>query len=1430
MNHSHPLHVFSIRLQQRGAHMKIIFKEPTAPKYLFINAATNRVHLKTPVTGGVTIGTDNTCKAAMALQEFFGKNTNATLQRKSALDELNRYKSALEYDIKVAPKAIREKKEERLQQILQYIETLTHIQNNPQINILDQALPHYPQAFANIMESKESNFYSMLLRPRSIDSSIRSKHHVFTVRREGDQAFYNTLSETFSSINVKKMRSPKDKLREEAESILKSTSTLKETQAALTAKAQALFNITIDFTRDEKGNLIDHKYLQKLFMIEMPCEPAEYLDDLMNACALNVWDTIPTSPFNALTDIIDSTARAERLSILTQFFLGEVNIYCLTNQKISGPQTDFGRVLDTATSFIFDPLNKALARKVKYAIENGQSVETVLFDFINNYHNDFHLKQSLTQEEMTTIKKRFFEHFTTVKDSQHFDDFSLLDLDHEGKFVSHQGSICTDFAEVIAAGFSQHDNDFYRAVRNDSRKMKGVLPHTNDCIKATFEIEDDALAHYLIELASNNATLNDAAALLLADTENGKKVFEVIPAPTKAALITSTHWNKLKALVGASIIDTAVQNAFNNLFLSQLIQMQLTTSMAKALYTAVVTTINAEGKNGYGTTQELTLLLNQLEIAHDSLAPHTHDGFTITVKQDVATTITELFNQFKNKFYLNTEMTANLYREVLDRYGANSTEYLAMQALNNAGWGAPKKLLEALRLLEITVENTSYPFGGINGYIIETNATNLQLIENIQAQRTQYHLAPEAVAKIYEHVTHLKLDSSLETLNNINTPEKIKKALQILGIHFTDIGFHETAGYWVKMSPTSYETIKYIVTANHQKSNANENSSMTQAMLSSPIVVTATMAPEHTFFSRFSNSSNSSNFSNSSNSHLTTTTSTTTMINNHFTVERVAAFKMTALPANASSVQLNCPPTILTAFQNILRDTPILGCTFINPYTNAVETLPTDVTQLTARHLQIIARNQRSNTSGKLNMSLYNNKLIEQKVAALCCLVKATNIAGLVQVNASGGYNAHSAVPFATPQNMIVIDQPGLQWQGDFRNTGGMCFYPADTTSTLLPDNYAEWQSTMFQHMYGKQRPLAPSSDSITVTWRGMQGQLDLSLVAHAIAAEFSQALDAAVSQGNVCVAANQVINFKFLKAGMGYFAAGLQGDTDALQHARLLGILQALRQIAALPAEQRLAMLGKVKRIELPRSYNAAFAHTLSQIAHVVQHDLGLTWGGTPSEDVYTVREGYINACTNCGDPFAMIGNEGGYSSVDAAMATNAELDHLNAAFNNQMQLRASPLSAPTNIASLNGAALTANTTTTTTSIVSTLSDTFTSFFNSNSSSSNSSAINTTPMSVTDTLMALITDKTRNMTRGRWKELCENPLIEVGISKFSGNAALATAAHQIEKQGQQLVVLDKRNGYQAITDVAAKEAILNVLIIQLRLDQPTATASLVRH
>ena len=75
---------------------------------------------------------------------------------------------------------------------------------------------------------------------------------------------------------------------------------------------------------------------------------------------------------------------------------------------------------------------------------------------------------------------------------------------------------------------------------------------------------------------------------------------------------------------------------------------------------------------------------------------------------------------------------------------------------------------------------------------------------------------------------------------------------------------------------------------------------------------------------------------------------------------------------------------------------------------------------------------------------LYGGLLTEDQIARIRCLVKGSTVVGKVTATHVYGYGPRKAQELSKPEDVIVIDQAGLQWQGDLRNTGGMFFYPED--------------------------------------------------------------------------------------------------------------------------------------------------------------------------------------------------------------------------------------------------------------------------------------------------------------------------------------------------------------------------------------------------
>ena len=313
--------------------MKIPFAEPMSPRYIYINPETNHVHLLVPLVQGQEISTDNTCKSTAALTEF----------KNAALNELNTYKSALEFDLELLgddSPPLKALKEARLTQINAYINAMPPMQEK------------YSSAIASQMSKMSSNLYSIQLRPHTQDPQSIVVNPVFSIERTNDvkmtpkSVLFNTMYEAYPQLTIAPL-DPKSQLDAAVLRALSGLATnFTQIQAEMTTQCQRLFGLAVDFTKAGHSTSVSQAYIDAT-MESSPAAPAttqEYIDALWNACAPNIGSNIATKPFYSVRDSQEKV-QTEKLSILTQFFLAQVNIYC----KAKGmSDKNFGVILDAS--------------------------------------------------------------------------------------------------------------------------------------------------------------------------------------------------------------------------------------------------------------------------------------------------------------------------------------------------------------------------------------------------------------------------------------------------------------------------------------------------------------------------------------------------------------------------------------------------------------------------------------------------------------------------------------------------------------------------------------------------------------------------------------------------------------------------------------------------------------------------------------------------------------------------------------------------------------------------------------------------------------------------------------------------------------------------------------------------------------------------
>lgn len=479
--------------------------EPVSPRYIHINAATNRVHLLVPVVGGQEISTDNTCEATVALREFFDGG---------ALCELNTYKEALAFDIGLlavgAP--LREAKETRLLQIEAYIEAMSAMRYS------------YMVAMTAFL-SRPSNLYSIQLRPRAQDSTSEVVNPAFNVNRTNDtsgtpkSALYNAMHRIFPTASI--AYNPLAVLTTAVLTELSAevASTFEHIQTVLTAQFKRLFQVDVDFYQaafkdNPPSTAITLHPLDKAFIDEKmgygdDATPEEYIEALLGYCAEAMWPFIKISPFYKERKELnteglsveqiqalqaeENATKAEQLSLTTQFFLGVLNVYC-KEKGIS--RKNFGVILDAS-----DALSNELISVVSTALSSGDDVEKEICAFCNAYADTdiFELSRSLNTDDLTAIRQTFERTYRTVtatKENPHMDDFMILDKEAAGeaaKFVTHQGAICVNFAEIVDAIAASANPGYFEDIRADFAIHPAEIPQSNTLVTGEVELDVETL-------------------------------------------------------------------------------------------------------------------------------------------------------------------------------------------------------------------------------------------------------------------------------------------------------------------------------------------------------------------------------------------------------------------------------------------------------------------------------------------------------------------------------------------------------------------------------------------------------------------------------------------------------------------------------------------------------------------------------------------------------------------------------------------------------------------------------------------------------------------------------------------------------------------------------------------------------------------------
>jgi hypothetical protein len=579
--------------------VSIALSEPSsAPlsRYFYVNPRNNRLHVLMPVVAGVTIGADNTCKSALALQEFFGKNKDKSSGNQGVLQGLRDYASALNADLNLLAEnsqyaELIQQKKERLSQVEQYMHAISEMEKSDALAGLTSGLPDYP-APINALLAERSNLYSMVLRPKKMDDDrwLHSVNPVFSVDRKGTQNLYDALDGAYGTLaSLPPQPTAKTRFMDAVLSLAEVTAepfNFKKLQDAMTAQAaKAPLKHAVDFSKvgfkiedqretDDRME-VTQAYLNEQMGLDETATAEDYIRPLLEYCAPSLFDEVIETPFLA----IQSADDANELLVLTQFYLAQVNIHCVSEHVSTA---NFGKKLDESRD-----LSDEVAAIVISALSGGVSVETALFNFINEHQAIFELNRLLTQDDQIAIDRVFAAQYSVIKKSPELDEFTVLNIDKPGRFVTHQGCICTDITEVIHAGFPELNNAYFGEIRDDFETINGVVDAQNNAVRATVDIRLESIQDWSALVSVLKALPTPEAQVALLDALGDKlrgligngyqlaNVLEKLPTLEEQAGLLTRLGEKVRDLIGSGHQLTLVLN-------------QLTTPEAKAVLLATL--------------------------------------------------------------------------------------------------------------------------------------------------------------------------------------------------------------------------------------------------------------------------------------------------------------------------------------------------------------------------------------------------------------------------------------------------------------------------------------------------------------------------------------------------------------------------------------------------------------------------------------------------------------------------------------------------------------------------------------------------------------------------------------------------------------------------------------------------------------------------
>lgn len=430
-------------------------------KYLTVHKETGDLILLLPLmSGGASeIGTDNTCRTVQEWTDFWG-----IVHAQTAVQELEHYQAYL-----ISECHLSKHSQQHSAQIQNYLIALA-IPENEQVTMSNYSYARYGYSehlFTMQQSNLNNNLYVMHLCPSSIDPLVATKYPLFSLPRTGNSLF---VFELLTQLQKLKPRSKQDILIEYITTRPEIASMPLLTQDAdLTLIKETLQEIAPQFFTIPEPSFNKNRFEnnQPITLATIRTAAGYHKsasvplsDAIRSLIHLNYDPTFIFSISSPFDTINITHFDYEKCSILVQFLLAEINIFCAIRHNMWDFRKNFGKILE-GPYLDNTILRQQLSTSIRGALTNETAVEETIFQIINENRQSFELRTPLSETDCAHIKQKFLLHYLTIRDAPHFDDFTILDPDKsDGLFFNFQNRICCIFEDFLqyVPTFLQHES------------------------------------------------------------------------------------------------------------------------------------------------------------------------------------------------------------------------------------------------------------------------------------------------------------------------------------------------------------------------------------------------------------------------------------------------------------------------------------------------------------------------------------------------------------------------------------------------------------------------------------------------------------------------------------------------------------------------------------------------------------------------------------------------------------------------------------------------------------------------------------------------------------------------------------------------------------------------------------------------------------